>query len=217
MKKIGKMILASLCVTMLMTVQLMAAGTTTFSGTGKQEGNNLEVSVTVKDANAFSGEVTMEYDPAVVRLTGATAGEAVEGKVTSVNTQESGVVTIGFADLTAVQVGEILNVEFEVVGSEPAGGFVFAIDATEWSGENRNDEATNASNSDYQIIVKKGTATITPGGPSNTGTSNTGSGKVDTGDDTNFAPYVVLVIVACVAVAGACVVLIRKRKTTTEK
>lgn len=209
MKKFGKLMLSTLCVAMLMTAQLNAAGTT-LEGTSTQDGDTVEVTVSINDANAYSGEIALSYDADAIEVVEATAGKTLENSITSINASEEGVIIIGFASLEEITAGEILDVEFEIVGDVPEEGLKFEITANELSGEELNDEKEKLEEGEYEFVVEVETDDETDIGAGDDKDDKEEGEDLDTGDDTNIIPYIVLIVGA--VVVGAAVVIIRKKK-----
>lgn len=163
MKKIRKIVLYAVCMVMCMAMQVTAAEQIVFGGTAVQDGSSLKVTLTVEKGSANSGQVVMEYDPDEVELVSATPGtEAAGMDACSLSTEEKGTITIGFADLTPVDSGSIMEAEFRVSDTVPEKGILFHVTAEEWSNEKRNDLMESVKYREYDLVVKDGSATVVP-------------------------------------------------------
>lgn len=224
MKKIVKTLLLGFCMAMLTATQVSAAETTDFSGKIEKNGKMITVTLTADEGGACSGQVALSYDPEKVELVKADYGTAVKEKeIRSLNTaaQEGTAVEMGFADLEAVEAGELLTAEFKIIKEGVKEDYVFHAEVDEWSSAEVND-LQDEEKTGFDIVLKvdgsQGTTDNGSNGTTNngsnhgsgTGGNNSGSnGKVTTGDDTNTTLWIAVCAVALAAAAG---VIVYRRK-----
>lgn len=159
MKKVKIILAAVLCLAMLLSVTAMAAGseaaTPVFGGSAKASGSSITVTVTLEEGaeNVHSGQLRVTWDTAEATLSSAVLGESAEAcTIRSLDNAVYGEVELGFASLTAVEAGELLNLTF----TARAGGDIdFTVTVAAYSvGE---DGQTGEVHKDYAPYVLKAT------------------------------------------------------------
>ena len=190
MKKLIKMGLLSLCITMFMTVQTLAAGTT-FGTTASQNGEFVEMSVVVTDATAYSGEIIIKYDAKELQLVAALTGaDATDSLIYAIDSATPGKITIGFADVSKVIQGEVFKLKFKVLTTNENNAYSVNVGVEEWSGQEINSEEEELAYSNYDMVVRDGKGSIinmdTDGdGTPDVSVDKDGDGKADINVDTD--------------------------------
>ena len=243
MRKFTKILLPVFCLSMLVSTQAFAAETVSFNGSGSQQDDELAVSVIAEQGGACSGQVTLSYDPETVELIDADYGSSIiEDSVRSLNkdANDGTAVEMGFADLQAIEAGDVLNASFKIAGEEPDEGIVFHVDIAEWSDEDKND-LTDQKPVSYDIVFKDGQVVVNPQEPENPDTpdqpttpdqpntpnqpgssadgKNPGAGKTDLPGSPvksvksgDNSPIVPLCVAAAAGAAVACTVVYKRKR-----
>ncbi|MCD7755898.1 MAG: hypothetical protein LUJ09_06165 [Firmicutes bacterium] len=164
-------LMLSVCMIAAMVLPAAAAeDVTTFSGTAERVDDTVTVVMTVDHAGATSGQLTLSYDADALTLVSAQFGDAVAAVLTedddyaaSINTENAGTITAGFASLTASQAGEVLVAVFTAQGETPAEGYSFDYSVGEWSSGTRDDLLTDAQGSEGSIrLTASGSEVVVP-------------------------------------------------------
>lgn len=160
MKRLIKTGLLALCLTMFMTAQTFAAGTS-FSTEGRKDGNKVEIAVTILDGTAYSGEIVIEYDSEVLEFVSAEESATASSTLIFAASENDSKITIGFADYAKAVQGEIVKLIFNVLVTEPMEGYSVNVDIAEWSGDEEiNSEVDELAYVNYDVVMKNGETTI---------------------------------------------------------
>lgn len=169
MRKITRMLLLAICIIFCPAVQVMAEEPPAISGSSVLDGEEVKVSVTVDNGGAASGQFVVEYDPKIVEIVNAEVGNSLAADITSVNLEykDHSAVYVGFANAgEGIQAGELLAIEFKMIGTLPEEGTLFPVTVVEWDGAKQDQP-------DYEISLK----------PEGSGDHNDNNNGNDNGND----------------------------------
>lgn len=160
MKKLSSILAAVLCLAMLLSVTALAAGSTAegpFGGSAQASGSSITVKLTLEDTaeGIRSGQLKLTWNTSEATLSSAALGANASGcALHSLDTAVSGEVELGFADLEAVDAGELLTATFT---SRKTGDVAFTVTATGY-GE-------DAPEITYTLIAEDAVAYVAPASP----------------------------------------------------